>query len=286
MNRITNLLSRLLNLSLFFLKTRKIYKTSKKNKSGLPVGQTFRILFALSVKSIIYPTWNKEVTQDIFGMKIHGFNYGTILYLFNEIFINDEYAFDKNAESLNIIDCGANIGMSILYFKYKSPNCSIKGFEPNPHVFKLLEKTIISNGFKNVSIHNVALSDKDEELEFYLPENIGSLGGSLLQERGGDNLHIVQARKLSDFINNQSVSLLKMDIEGAEWAVFRDLINNDQLKNISELQVEYHHKIENNKSVISQFLAPLEEQGFEYNIRCDFEKKGGFQDLFIVFYKN
>ena len=40
------------------------------------------------------------------------------------------------------IDCGANIGISILFFKKQYPDCTIMAFEPNPHAFPLLEKNV------------------------------------------------------------------------------------------------------------------------------------------------
>lgn len=285
MNKIITIVKRIFQTLLVVFKLPQIYKQSRKSKNRNEHGKIFRTIVSLTIKSILFPTWNKEVSHSIMGMKIHGFHYGTMLYLFNEIFVNDEYDFTPSSKDIQIIDCGANIGMSILYFKHHFPNSKITAFEPNPHVFKLLQKTIEENELKGVDIFNLALSNKSEELEFYLPENIGSLGGSLIKERGGNNLHKVNAEQLSKFITDTPVSLIKMDVEGAEWSIFEDLISNNSLSNIDEILLEYHHKIENNKSVFSQFLLPLEKNGFEYNIRSHFEKKGGFQDIFLTIYK-
>jgi FkbM family methyltransferase len=41
-----------------------------------------------------------------------------------------------------IIDCGGNIGLSVLYFKYLFPNSVITVFEPSPPVFEILKENI------------------------------------------------------------------------------------------------------------------------------------------------
>ena len=54
--------------------------------------------------------------------------------------------FNRALSNLNkgsyVIDCGANIGMSITYFKRLYPKSKIIGFEPDPKIFETLKKNI------------------------------------------------------------------------------------------------------------------------------------------------
>lgn len=59
-------------------------------------------------------------------------------YFINEIFTSNEYYFKPSCKQAFIIDCGAHIGMSVLYFKKMFPDSKIMAFEANPHNFELL----------------------------------------------------------------------------------------------------------------------------------------------------
>ena len=49
------------------------------------------------------------------------------------------YRFVTTKEAPVILDCGANIGLSVIYFKQLYPNSKITAFEPDPDVFKVLK---------------------------------------------------------------------------------------------------------------------------------------------------
>ena len=47
--------------------------------------------------------------------------------------------------------------------------------------------------------------------------------------------------------------------------------------------VEYHHRIGNEKSRLSQFLAPFERAGFDYEVIANTKPGEAFQDLLVRF---
>ena len=59
-----------------------------------------------------------------------------------DIFEKDTLHFKTDKDDPLIIDCGANIGMSITYFKRLYPKSKIIGFEPDPKIFETLKKTL------------------------------------------------------------------------------------------------------------------------------------------------
>lgn len=247
--------------------------------------KAFRILNILFVKSKIYPNPKKEITYKIFKYKVSAYSYATLFYLFKEIFLSKEYYFESDESDLIILDCGANIGMSVLYFKSIYPKSSIIAFEPNPHAFALLKKNIEQNNIEGVTLKNAGLSDKMDDIEFFISENKESLTGSLIQGRGGDNTIKIKTEKLSDYLKGNAIDLVKMDIEGAEIEVFRELKESNVIQNSKRYIIEYHHLINNAKANLSEFLLPFEEFNFQYNIRTTFEEIGDFQDILINAYK-
>jgi FkbM family methyltransferase len=243
----------------------------------------FKILNLLYFKSI-FSKKEKEVSQEIFGFKVTAYNYNTIIFLFKEIFITNDYFFQSDNQTPKIIDCGANIGMSILYFKFLYPNCSIVAFEPNPRAFDLLKKNIKQNKLEKIELYNLALSDKTEEIDFYTGNDNEILLASTLKERGGQNNIKIQTHKLSAYLND-TVDLIKIDIEGSENQVLVDLVSSGKINDSKKYIIEYHHKINNKKSSFSTFIKPFEESGFDYNIKASFHKIGVFQDILISIYK-
>lgn len=247
--------------------------------------EVFRILLSNHFKSKFHKN-NNEINQKIFGFKVTAYKYSTLQYLFNEIFLSNEYYFDTSKSSPNVIDCGANIGMAILFFKKIYPNCSIKAFEPNPYAFKLLEKNIRQNSLTNIQLFNIGLSNVDGEIDFFMGADKGTLSGSFISERGGKNKIIVKTQKLSDIIDAEKFDLIKIDIEGAETQVIENLITEGKIGQSNRYIIEYHHRINGEKSHLSNFIKHFENNNYEYNIRSNFSRIGGFQDILLHIYKD
>ena len=174
--------------------------------------------------------------------------------------------------------------MSVLYFKYIFPDCSIIAFEPNPRAFYLLQKNIEQNNLKNVVIYNLALSDVQAEIEFFTGNDEQILLASTIKERGGFNVINIETALLSKFLT-ESIDLIKMDIEGSETKVMTDLVSAQKESLAKRYIIEYHHKINNEKSALSSFLIPFENAGFDYNIKSSFLQNGSFQDVLLYVYK-
>jgi FkbM family methyltransferase len=246
--------------------------------------QIFGILNSLYFKSILFKG-KTEVTQKIFSFKVTAYEYSHIALLFREIFLSKEYYFKCDKPQPAIIDCGANIGMSVLYFKFLYPDCSITAFEPNPIAYTLLKKNIADNNLRNVEAVNIGLSEKEGSIEFFTDGKDGILVASILKERGGNNLLNVKSMKLSDFIKNETFDLIKMDIEGAEYEVAKEMCSSQKLANSNKYIIEYHHRVSNNSTSLPAFIENFESAGFGYNLSAHFKRIGGFQDILFYFYK-
>lgn len=95
----------------------------------------------------------------------------------------------------------------------------------------------------------------------------GDIGASLeadyrrcFHEEASIEVRSVRLEKLSEeFERWGRADVLKLDIEGAEAGVFRDLDGN--LDSISRLAMEYHY-LPGQKNPLSRILSPLESCGF------------------------
>ncbi len=92
------------------------------------------------------------------------------LHGIKEIFVEEIY---KQALSPNayVLDCGANIGLSVIYLKKICPTATIIAFEPDKNNFELLQKNIASHGLQNVELKNEAVWKEETMLSFEIRRN-------------------------------------------------------------------------------------------------------------------
>lgn len=230
----------------------------------------------------------KNNVANIVGKKIK-FNYfNTLRGLFKEIFINQCYWFTTAQKAPVIIDCGSHFGQSVIYFKMMYPEAKIICFEPDDHTFSILKDNIESNGIQDVELHKIAVSDYDGEINFYnIEDNQSSIVMSTVKERVPNGTkNTVETKRLSTFING-TIDFLKMDIEGAELTVLKELIKSSKLQYVKQMVIEYHHHIKEHDDNFSHTLELLEDAGFGYQIEADFLKprrQVHFQDILIYAY--
>src|ERR1700751_4342148 len=200
------------------------------------------VLIRLYITSLLFRRKNTKSNVSFLGYTVWGYSYYSLYFLFKEVFITNEYFFIASTSSPVIIDCGANIGMSVLYFKKLYPSASIIAFEANQHVYRLLEENIRTNKLTDVELHNVALYDEETEISFFIDNNIGSFLGSVREDRGGNREMRISTQKLSAYLKNiPSVDLIKIDVEGAEIQILNDLFHTSMIGKAKEYIIEYHH---------------------------------------------
>jgi FkbM family methyltransferase len=232
---------------------------------------------------------NLPIKQEIiFGFIVTFFDYSTFLFLFEEIFICKQYDFKAASHRPVILDCGSNIGMSILYFKTLYPDCVIVAFEPDKKTFELLKENIARNKLRDVTLVNRAVSDRTAPADFYSdPDLPGSLAMSTDPARGLKTKMIIESTTLSDHIHAE-VDFLKMDIEGAEQDVLRELSRHNKLRMVKEMIFEYHHHARPDEDALSGVLGMLEQNGFGYDI-CNMIpppfQRGQFRGILIYAYR-
>lgn len=231
----------------------------------------------------------KITSEAIFRYRVHFYNYETFAILFEEVYIPDVYYFSASSDEPFIIDCGSNIGLAVLYFKSLYPNCKIVAFEPDDATFDVLKRNVETNLLNDVTLINKALYDSKGNVDFYFsPEQPGLLVQSTRKESlARSEAKTVETDVLSNHIN-QEVDFLKMDIEGAEDRVMKDLDDTAKLSLVKEMVIEYHHHMRPQEDALGTFLGRIEGSKFGYQIRAPLPppfRRGEFQGMLVYAYR-
>jgi FkbM family methyltransferase len=200
----------------------------------------------------------------LLGYTVAYTNQTAALLLLHEIFVNAAYAFDVTRTRPRIVDCGANIGMSIVFFKAYAPDCRILAIEPDPATFAVLRRTVDRNALPDVELLHAAVAGTDGTVTLYGDADAGSITSSIRRDWGGGTASTVPARRLSDLIT-EPIDFLKLDIEGAEYEVIDDLAENGRLPLVAETVVECH-VLPDAPDARERLIARLRGAGFDARI--------------------
>ncbi len=138
--------------------------------------------------------------------------------------------------------------------------CVVHGFDPTPRVASWLSEQNLPNLFK---FYPIGLSDFDGILTFYSPENEKHISHKIFPEQHSKPVEVPcnKIKSIMASLHHSHIDLLKIDIEGFEYAVLEDLLKED----IRPLQllVEFHHffpEIGNAKT--EDAIRLLEQNGY------------------------
>ena len=174
------------------------------------------------------------------------------------------------------IDCGAHLGESVEFFLKKFDPASsfqIHSFECNPRSIEAFKRRHHAN--HKVKLHEKAGWVNDGGIEFYLGLSDGC---SVIKEKVTGNLDKenpirVESISLSRFIKENFLPedniVLKIDIEGAEYAVLNDLCDTGAIKYVKSLFGEWHyHKIGMSKVDHDRVIGRLSENNLRLRDWC------------------
>ena len=180
------------------------------------------------------------------------------LHGLKEIFIEEIY---KQAlpENSFVLDCGAHIGLSVVYIKNICPTANIIAFEPDAENYSLLQRNIQSHGLERIEARQEAVWINNTTLQFSQDGNMGSK----IQKGPKNGTVSVNATRLRDFLTTK-VNFLKLDIEGAEYVVLQDI--QDKLHLVNSMFIEYHGTYLQNRELVGIFNL-IEKCGFKFYIK-------------------
>jgi len=196
----------------------------------------------------------QEIRTNLLTPAIDAVDPLSCVFMYKEIFEKEIYTFKSKTDAPVIIDCGANIGLPIIYWKRHFPNAQITAFEPDQKVFDVLQKNMTAHGLTDVQLLKYGLWSEETTLTFF---SEGADGGRIANNETGTKEEI-KTKRLSTYLDTK-VDFLKIDIEGAECTVLTEC--KDQLTNVENIFVEYHSFVDQEQNLDTVLLI-LREAGF------------------------
>jgi FkbM family methyltransferase len=144
-----------------------------------------------------------------------------------------------------VLIVGSHIGTHVVRL---SRHCqALTAIEANPATFNLLRLNVLLNECRNVTVHNIAASDKFEKITFLM--NRENSGGSKRMPSvphyhyvyDNPNSVEIDAAPLDSYLNGDQFDLVFMDIEGSEYFALRGM--QKILASCKALSIEFfpHH---------------------------------------------
>jgi len=173
---------------------------------------------------------------------------------FAEVIMAEAYRDDyQNVET--VVDLGANTGMASLWFLLRLPRLKkLVAVEPNPRLGSVIRKNVESYARGRFTLEEGCVSDSDQPFA-----NLQLLDDNHRHTRIGFSDHgDVRNMRLAELLDRHglpTVDLLKMDIEGSEYALLNDA---KSLRRCSRIVAEIHGVPEDR----GKFVAALGQIGF------------------------
>jgi FkbM family methyltransferase len=149
----------------------------------------------------------------------------TDLAVFLQVFVDRQYDCAAAKSGQYVLDAGANIGLASIFFLAANPACRVVAVEPDPENCELAALNLRPFGDRCRLVQGAVWACRQPlELSRGTFRDGGHWASQTLPiSRGKGNAGMVQGYEVGDLIADfPQVDLLKMDVEGAELAVFRD----------------------------------------------------------------
>lgn len=159
------------------------------------------------------------------------------------------------------VDAGANKGdFSLLAAKIIGAHGKVVCVEPEPINFQWLSRSVVLNGYENIKLHNLALSDHDGEAVLHLGAKSGFhtlLSGAPERDLGSLT---VETRTLDGLLRDagmDSVNIIKIDVEGSELPVLRGAAETIRANSGIVILLDLHPSLGVNVVEVFDLLASL-----------------------------
>jgi FkbM family methyltransferase len=166
------------------------------------------------------------------------------------------------------VDAGVFNGDTIINFvNWCGGNyAKIFGFEPSPDTCKMASENLTRRGIEHVTLVQKGAYSRDGEFLFVTEYGSGMEGAKIVDGEisSKDKQITIQTTSIDKIVKDEHVTLIKMDIEGAELEALKGATNTI-LKNRPRLAICIYHRPEDIVE-IPQFLYQL-DLGYKFFIR-------------------
>ncbi len=166
------------------------------------------------------------------------------LAILKEVFLDRIYTLPEDiAQSVGVVvDAGANIGLTALFYALTYPHAHVYAFEPEPATFALLEKNVKQVPLNNVHLFKTALAGSEKVLDFFVhpTRNLEHSFFNIHTASSKIQVSALSVDSLFDYLGVKKIDVLKLDVEGAEFEIIKNLT---RLKDVGFIMGEIHADI-------------------------------------------
>ena len=167
-------------------------------------------------------------------------------------------------EGMRAIDIGINIGITtVTMAKEVGEGGKVYTFDPVPGHIDTLRKNLAANGLENVSIFQMAVSDKVGTVDFY--------GGSIILKENVEKSS-VKTTNLDTFLTEEKIEridLINMDCEGSELLVLKGAgktLKENKVKIFCEIHHGFLEQLGQSVQDIVEYLQNLDFQVYSVSL--------------------
>lgn len=160
--------------------------------------------------------------------------------------ILDGHAYEafENIGAVNtIVDVGANIGATAVFFKNIHPEAVLYCFEPNPASFELL--SFNTSQLDDINVYNCGLHEIESTVKLY-KGRMGGISDSIIPWNAvTDDFFLIPLKNAAAEMRRLKVDvidILKIDTEGCEVPILRSIVK--WLADIKVVYLEYHSELD------------------------------------------
>ena len=191
--------------------------------------------------------WLEDLESEIFDF--YEYNYGRVCIERGDV----------------VVDLGANIGVFALYALHREAS---KVFCVEPYIPYV--KTLLKNLNKfnsKVVISPIAISDVEGEVQINVNHENNTILSNVYEDYSWNETFnetdMVKTMRFDDYLdvnNIECVDFLKVDIEGSEYRLFKDISVETLQNRVNKIAIEYHWNYSEQLNIITD---KLNEAGFE-----------------------
>lgn len=194
--------------------------------------------YCLSVRGVPYPLVCRVDTSD--------------RWAFGQVFVRKEYgSLPADHGPKLILDCGANVGYTSVYFLTRYASSHVIAVEPDPQNFQILLRNLAPYGERARAIHAAVWSEPAQLKLCSAAETDRGEWAFWVRECHPDEVPDVRAVDIQTILSDSGFSqidILKIDVEGAETRIFSQ---------------NYHSWIDKVETFLIELHGPAAESVFQ-----------------------
>jgi FkbM family methyltransferase len=218
-------------------------------------------LFRLQVQKRSFSTSSVKLTAKTLRFPLLARPGTSDFMVFDQIFVEREYwPLDRLEDVGLVIDCGANVGYSSAYFLSTHPKSFVVAVEPESDNYHLLLTNLLPYSSRCTAIQ-AAVWSKHETIALRRKDEPGMEWGHRIEKAGQEDIALtsVTIPELIQMSGYERVSILKIDIEGAEMQLFSE--NTEWLELVDNIVIELH-----GPECSNTFLSAIDKKRFDVSV--------------------